>query len=87
MQLITKEDSKKSYNSKIYAISQWQKLIVIELDKFANTVKQSNEAIDDNLQLTTSQLRILRAKCFLNQCLIDNLNSLVFKPSNLKDFI
>lgn len=87
MQLITKEDSKKSYNSKMYAINQWQKLVITELEKFASIVKQSNNEIDADLQLTTNQLRILRAKCYLNQCLVDNLNSPVFKPSDMANFI
>lgn len=87
MQLITKEDSKKSYNSKMYAINQWQKYITSELDKFAANVMQSNESIDANLQLTTQQLRILRAMCYLNQCLVDNLNNPTFKPSDMSNFI
>lgn len=87
MQLITKEESKKSYNSKVSAINEWQNGVVDELKQLIQNLSINNDAIDAAFQRLQIVTDVLRTKCYLNQCLCDNLNNNVFEPSPLKEFI
>lgn len=87
MQLITKEENKKSYNSKVAAINEWQNGVVEELKNLIQNLSVNNDAIDTAFQRLQLATDILRTKCYLNQCLCDNLNNSTFKPSNIKEFI
>lgn len=87
MQLITKEESKKSYNSKVAAINEWQSSVVEELKGYIQNLSINNDAIDDAFQRLKMVTDILRTKCYLNQNLVDNLNNTSFIPSDMKEFI
>lgn len=87
MQLITREESKKSYNSKVAAINEWQNGVVEELKNLIQNLSVNNDAIDAAFQRLQLATDILRTKCYLNQCLVDNLNNNVFEPSPMKNFI
>lgn len=87
MQLITREESKKSYNSKVAAINEWQNGVVEELKNLIQNLSVNNDAIDSAFQRLQSAVDVLRAKCYLNQNLVDNLNNNVFEPSPMKNFI
>lgn len=87
MQLITKEESKKSYNSKVAAINEWQNGVVDELKSLIQNLSINNDAIDVAFQRLQMVTDVLRTKCYLNQCLTDNLQNDVFRPSDIKRFI
>lgn len=87
MQLITKEDRKKSYNSKVATINEWQNSVVDELKHLIQNLSINNDAIDAAFQRLQMVTDVLRTKCYLNQCLVDNLNNSTFVPSDMKEFI
>lgn len=87
MQLITKEDRKQSYNSKVAAINEWQNGVVEELKNLIQNLSVNNDAIDAAFQRLQYVTDVLRTKCYLNQNFVDNLNNSTYVPSDMKDFI
>lgn len=87
MQLITKEEEKKSYNSKVAAINGWQSAVIEELKGIIDSISSGNNAIDDAFIRLKNSVDNLRTKCYLNQNLVDNLHNSTFQPSSIQRFI
>lgn len=86
MQLITKENDKDSYNSKVSAINGWQSAVINELKYIIDTISSSNNVIDEAFTALKKSADLLRTKCYLNQCLVDNLHNESFMPADIGPF-